>query len=77
MTATIQERRVNVWRDQVQPRVLQAGSGPPLVFLHGPWGLLWDEFLDGLEAIPASERQKMSLKTAMLRVLQKKYPCRR
>jgi hypothetical protein len=35
------------------------------------------EFLDGLEAIPASERQNMSLKTAMLRVLQKKYPCRR
>ena len=35
------------------------------------------EFVDGLEAIPASERPKMSLKQAMLRVLQKKYPCRR
>lgn len=35
------------------------------------------EFLDGLEAIPAAERQTMSLKAAMLRVLQKKYPCRR
>lgn len=35
------------------------------------------EFLDGLEAIPAAERQNMSLKAAMLRVLQKKYPCRR
>ena len=35
------------------------------------------EFIDGLEAIPAAERAQMSLKEAMLRVLQKKYPCRR
>jgi hypothetical protein len=35
------------------------------------------EFLDGLEAIPAAQRQNMPLKAAMLRVLQKKYPCRR
>jgi hypothetical protein len=35
------------------------------------------EFIDGLEAIPANQRQSMSLKAAMLRVLQKKYPCRR
>jgi hypothetical protein len=35
------------------------------------------EFIDGLEAIPAAERQTMPLKAAMLRVLQKKYPCRR
>jgi hypothetical protein len=35
------------------------------------------EFIDGLEAIPAAERARMSLKEAMLRVLQKKYPCRR
>jgi hypothetical protein len=35
------------------------------------------EFIDGLEAIPAAERRTMSLKAAMLRVLQKKYPCRR
>ena len=34
------------------------------------------EFIDGLEAIPAAERANMSLKDAMLRVLQKKYPCR-
>jgi hypothetical protein len=34
------------------------------------------EFIDGLEAIPAAERVNMSLKDAMLRVLQKKYPCR-
>ena len=35
------------------------------------------EFVNGLEAIPAAERANMSLKQAMLRILQKKYPCRR
>jgi hypothetical protein len=35
------------------------------------------ELIDGLEAIPAAERQSMTLKQAMLRILQKKYPCRR
>jgi hypothetical protein len=35
------------------------------------------EFIDGLTAIPAVERQHMSLKDAMIRVLQKKYPCKR
>jgi len=35
------------------------------------------EFIDGLEAIPAAERYRMNLKEAMVRVLQKKYPCRR
>jgi hypothetical protein len=34
------------------------------------------EFIHGLEAIPAAELQRMSLKDAMLRVLQRKYPCR-
>lgn len=35
------------------------------------------EFIRGLEAIPAPEREQMSLKDAMILVLQKKYPCRR
>ena len=35
------------------------------------------EFIDGLAAIPPAERAGMSLKEAMLRILQKKYPCRR
>jgi hypothetical protein len=35
------------------------------------------EFIDGLEAIPAAERARINLKDAMIRVLQKKYPCRR
>jgi hypothetical protein len=35
------------------------------------------EFIDGLAAIPAGERANMSLKQAMIRVLQRKYPCYR
>ena len=35
------------------------------------------EFIDGLEAIPSAERARMSLKDAMIRILQKKYPCHR
>jgi len=35
------------------------------------------EFIDGLAAIPPAERAGMSLKEGMLRVLQKKYPCRK
>ena len=35
------------------------------------------EFIDGLQAIPATQRATMSLKAAMLRILQKKYPCPR
>jgi len=35
------------------------------------------EFIDGLDAIPPAERARMTLKDAMIRVLQKKYPCRR
>jgi hypothetical protein len=35
------------------------------------------EFIRGLRAIPPAERARLSLKDAMLRVLQRKYPCRR
>jgi hypothetical protein len=35
------------------------------------------EFINGLQAIAPAERARMSLKEGMLRVLQKKYPCRR
>lgn len=34
------------------------------------------EFIGGLEAIPPAKRGRMNLKDAMIRVLQKKYPCR-
>jgi len=45
---TQQDRVVTAWRDQVETRVKVAGSGPPVVFLHGAYGLTWDPFLDGL-----------------------------
>jgi hypothetical protein len=35
------------------------------------------EFVSGLRAIPQAERERISLKQAMLIVLQKKYPCHR
>jgi pimeloyl-ACP methyl ester carboxylesterase len=41
-------RTIAVWQDRVRMRVLSKGSGPALVFLHGPWGLEWDPFLDAL-----------------------------
>ncbi|URD59839.1 hypothetical protein M8312_08415 [Sphingomonas sp. KRR8] len=36
-----------------------------------------NEFLAGLEAIPAAQRARISLKQAMLLIIQKKYPCPR
>jgi pimeloyl-ACP methyl ester carboxylesterase len=41
-------RTIPVWQNQVRIRVLSKGSGPALVFFHGPWGLTWDPFLDEL-----------------------------
>lgn len=40
--------QVTVWEGRVTSRVHIAGTGPPLVFLHGAMGLQWDPFLDGL-----------------------------
>jgi pimeloyl-ACP methyl ester carboxylesterase len=45
---TVQDRQVSAWNNQVDARVKIAGSGPPLVFLHGGFGLTWDPFLDAL-----------------------------
>jgi pimeloyl-ACP methyl ester carboxylesterase len=42
------ERTVSVWQGKVRIRVLSKGSGPAVVFFHGPWGLTWDPFLDEL-----------------------------
>jgi pimeloyl-ACP methyl ester carboxylesterase len=44
--AATSERTVSVWQDQIAARVKIGGSGPPLVYLHSGYGLVWDEFLD-------------------------------
>ena len=44
----VQEQTVSVWENRISPKVQVAGSGPPVVFLHGAYGLTWDPFLDGL-----------------------------
>jgi pimeloyl-ACP methyl ester carboxylesterase len=42
----MEARTVPVWQERVRFRVLSKGSGPALVYFHGPWGLTWDPFLD-------------------------------
>jgi pimeloyl-ACP methyl ester carboxylesterase len=37
-----------VWQGKVRIRVTSKGTGPALVYLHGPFGLTWDPFLDEL-----------------------------
>ena len=32
-------RKLRLWQDRIETEVEIAGSGPPLVYLHGPWGL--------------------------------------
>jgi pimeloyl-ACP methyl ester carboxylesterase len=46
MAPTTQD--VKAWDDRITTRVHRAGSGDPVVFLHGAAGLVWDSFLDGL-----------------------------
>jgi pimeloyl-ACP methyl ester carboxylesterase len=44
-------RKLNLWQGKVATEVTIFGDGPPLVFLHGPWGLRHDgDFLDRLAA---------------------------
>ncbi len=42
------EQTVTVWQNRVRMRVLSEGTGPALVYFHGPWGLTWDPFLTTL-----------------------------
>jgi pimeloyl-ACP methyl ester carboxylesterase len=49
--ASIEERRLKLWQGKVETSVEISGSGPPLVYLHGPWGLGGDrEFMARLAA---------------------------
>jgi pimeloyl-ACP methyl ester carboxylesterase len=44
----VSERSVTVWQGRVPLRVRVEGSGPAVVFFHGPWGLTWGPFLEAL-----------------------------
>lgn len=58
-------------------RLAAQRAGKPILYCSpSPRAQLGDmEFIKGLEAIPTAQRTRMSLKDAMLRVLEKKYPC--
>ena len=60
-------------------RIAAERAGRPILYCSpSPRAQLGSfEFIRGLEAIPRAELAQMSVKQAMLRVLQKKYPCRR
>jgi pimeloyl-ACP methyl ester carboxylesterase len=45
---TVEERRIRLWQDTIETEIAVCGNGPPLVFLHGPWGLRDSLFLDQL-----------------------------
>lgn len=40
--ASPEVRRLRLWQDRIETDVEISGSGPPLVYLHGPWGLAPD-----------------------------------
>jgi pimeloyl-ACP methyl ester carboxylesterase len=35
-------RRLRLWQERIETDVEIAGSGPPLIYLHGPWGVAPD-----------------------------------
>jgi pimeloyl-ACP methyl ester carboxylesterase len=46
---TAETRRIKLWQDRIDTEVEISGSGPPLIYLHGPWGLAPDRgFIAGL-----------------------------
>lgn len=48
---TMAPRKLKLWQGKIDTEVEIAGHGPPLVFLHGPWGLASDaDFLHLLAA---------------------------
>ena len=40
--APVEIRRFKLWQDRIDTEVEISGHGPPLVYLHGPWGLAPD-----------------------------------
>jgi hypothetical protein len=52
-------------------------EGRPILYCSPkPWAELGNmEFIRGLRAIPRAQRERMTLRQAMLLVIQRKYPC--
>jgi pimeloyl-ACP methyl ester carboxylesterase len=50
MMAGPEKRRIRLWQDRIETEVEIAGSGPALVYLHGPWGLNPDRSFTSLLA---------------------------
>jgi pimeloyl-ACP methyl ester carboxylesterase len=46
--ATVEARKLRLWQGKIETQIEVSGDGPPLVFLHGPWGLRDRDFLDQL-----------------------------
>ena len=42
------EETLSLWDGKIKTLVMKAGKGPALVYLHGDYGLFWNEFLDKL-----------------------------
>jgi pimeloyl-ACP methyl ester carboxylesterase len=47
----IEEKRLTLWQGKVETEIEVSGKGPPLLYLHGPWGLAPDRgFIARLES---------------------------
>jgi pimeloyl-ACP methyl ester carboxylesterase len=46
--ANVTEQTLSLWDGKIKTLVMKAGQGPALVYLHGDYGLFWNEFLDKL-----------------------------
>ena len=44
----MEEKTVSVVNGRYSVEMLEAGSGPDLLFIHGAGGLMWDPFLEQL-----------------------------
>jgi pimeloyl-ACP methyl ester carboxylesterase len=42
------EHTLSLWDGKIKTLVMKAGKGPALVYLHGDYGLFWNDFLDKL-----------------------------
>jgi len=48
--ASVGEQTLSLWDGKIKTLVKKSGKGPALVYLHGDYGLIWNEFLDKLAA---------------------------